>query len=193
MAYLSQEALQSLGFKRLGRNVRISERAALYNHDLMEIGDHSRIDDFCVVSGKITMGRNVHIAASCTLAGGTEGAIFDDFCGVSYGSHVFTQSDDYSGRFLTGPTVPSEFTQVARQAVRIGRHCIVGAGSLVLPGVHLAEGCSVGAMSLVTRSTEPWGIYVGAPAKRLKDRHRDLLELEKRYLQQVSASTPSGS
>lgn len=191
MAYLSQQALESLGFKRLGRHVRISERAALYNHDQMEIGDHSRIDDFCVVSGKIVMGRNVHIAASCTLAGGTEGVVLEDFCGVAYGSHVFTQSDDYSGRVLTGPTIPAEFTRVTRLAVHIGRHCIVGAGSLLLPGVHLAEGCSVGAMSLVTRSTEPWGIYIGAPAKRIKDRHRDLLEFEQRYLLQESGCAPA--
>ena len=191
MAFLSQQALESLGFKRLGRHVRISDRAALYNTDQLEIGDHSRIDDFCVVSGKIVIGRNVHIAVSCTLAGGTEGATFEDFCGISYGSHVFTQSDDYSGRAMTGPTVPDRFTNVARHAVRVGRHCIVGAGSLILPGVDLADGCSVGAMSLVTKSTEPWGIYVGTPARRIKDRHRDLLELERQYLQQESGAGPS--
>lgn len=182
MAYLSQQALESMGFKRLGRNVRISDRAALYNIDQMEIGDHSRIDDFCVVSGKITMGRNVHIAVSCTLAGGTEGATLEDFAGIAYGSHVFTQSDDYSGRALTGPTVPDRFTQVTRSAIRVGRHCIVGAGSMILPGVHLAEGCSVGAMSLVNKSTAPWGVYVGVPARRVKERHQDLLALEKQYL-----------
>jgi acetyltransferase-like isoleucine patch superfamily enzyme len=51
-----------------------------------------------------------------------------------------------------------------------------------MPGVVLSEGTSVGAMSLVLKSTEPWGVYVGNPAKRLKDRKRDLLELEKEYL-----------
>jgi acetyltransferase-like isoleucine patch superfamily enzyme len=37
-------------------------------------------------------------------------------------------------------------------------------------------------MSLVLKSTEPWGIYIGNPAKRLRDRKKDLLELEKEYL-----------
>jgi acetyltransferase-like isoleucine patch superfamily enzyme len=39
-----------------------------------------------------------------------------------------------------------------------------------MPGVILEEGTSVGAMSLVLKSTEPWSIYVGSPAKRLKER-----------------------
>ena len=37
-----------------------------------------------------------------------------------------------------------------------------------------------GSMSLINRSTEPWGVYAGIPARRLKERKRDLLELEKK-------------
>ena len=65
---------------------------------------------------------------------------------------------------------------------RIGRHVIIGTNSLVFPGVTVTEGCSVGAMSMVTKSTEPWSIYFGSPAKRLKNRSRELLELEAQYL-----------
>ncbi|MBD3830902.1 MAG: acyltransferase, partial [Arcobacter sp.] len=62
-------------------------------------------------------------------------------------------------------------------------HSIVGASSVIMPGVTLGEGTSIGAMSLILKSTEPWGIYVGNPAKRLKDRKKDLLDLEKEYLE----------
>jgi len=55
---------------------------------------------------------------------------------------------------------------------------------MVLPGLHLAEGTSVGAMTMVTKSTEPWSIHFGIPAKKIKDRKRDLLELEHQYLNQ---------
>ena len=54
-----------------------------------------------------------------------------------------------------------------------------------MPGVKLAEGTSIGAMSLVRKSTEPWTTYLGNPAKRLKNRSRDLLELEKQYLNEM--------
>ncbi len=182
MAYLSSTQLQSMGFRSLGRDVRISERAAIYNPEWIDIGDHSRIDDFCVISGRVSIGRNVHIAVFCNVAGGTEGIRLDDFAGLAYGCHVFSQSDDYSGRTLTNPTVPARFKSETKKAVHIGRHCIVGTSSLVFPGVTLAEGCSVGAMSMVTQSTEPWFIYSGVPAKKLKARHRDLLALEQAYL-----------
>lgn len=184
MAFLSDNELHTMGFRRLGRNVRISAKAAIHGPHMMEIGDHSRIDDFCVVSGRVTIGRNVHIAVFCNIAGGTEGVTFEDFSGLAYGCHVFTQSDDYSGQTLTNPTVPAKYKHEAKKSIRIGRHSIVGTASLVFPGADLAEGTSVGAMSVVTRPTEPWSVYVGSPARKVKDRRRDLLELENEYLRE---------
>ena len=128
------------------------------------------------------IGRNVHIAVFCNVAGGDEGIVFQDFSGLAYGVHVFSQSDDYSGRMLTNPTVPSEFTGARKRKVIIGRHSIIGTHSVVLPGVEMAEGTAVGAMSLVTKSTEEWSIYSGVPAKRLKSRSREHLKQEAIYL-----------
>lgn len=183
MSYLSFAKLQKIGFKYLGSNVKISERASIYNADQIEIGDNSRIDDYCVVSGKVKIGRNVHIAPYCLVAGGETGVILDDFSGLAYHVQVFTQSDDYSGATMTNPTVPSEFKSEFKKSVFIGRHTIVGAGSIIMPGVTLNEGTSVGAMSLVRKSTEAWSIYLGNPAKKFKDRKKDLLELEKKYIE----------
>lgn len=182
MGFLSQEKLEDMQFKSLGVNVKISDKAAIYNCDQMEIGDHSRIDDFCVVSGKVKIGRNVHIAIFCNVAGGEKGIHLDDFSGLAYGCHVITQSDDYSGKTLTNPTVPDEFKLEKKAAVVISRHSIIGTGSVVLPGVVLGEGTSVGALSMITKSTEAWSIYFGSPAKRIKSRSKELLDLEAAYL-----------
>jgi galactoside O-acetyltransferase len=193
MAYLSPEQLAEVGFKKIGTNVRISTRAAIYNADQVELGDHARIDDFCLLSGKVILGRNVHIAVFCNLGGGSEGVLVDDFAGISYGSQVFSQSDDYTGRALTGPTVPLRFRAETKQAVHIGRHCIVGAHCVILPGITLAEGTAVGAMSLVTRSTTSWSIYRGIPARRVGERRRDMLELERQYLAEEAGLGPEGT
>lgn len=182
MAFLSQESLEALGFKKLGKSVLISDKASVYDADRMEIGDNSRVDDFCVLSGKLTLGRNVHIGVFCNLAGGTEGITIEDFSGLAYGCHVFSQSDDYSGGTMTNSTVPGKYKCETKKAVRIERHCIVGTNSVIFPGVRLAEGTSVGALSLVLKSTEPWSVYYGRPAKRMKARKKDLLELAKQYL-----------
>ncbi len=182
MAYLSELQLHAMGFAALGQNVRISDRAAIHGASDMRIGDNSRIDDFCVVSGRIDIGRNVHLAPFCLVAGGTPGIVLEDFVGLAYRVSVFAQSDDYSGETLTNPTVPARFKRELRAMVRLGRHCIVGASSIICPGVDLAEGTSVGAASLVLKSSAPWTILAGIPARVLKDRSRDLLALEADYL-----------
>ena len=183
MAYYTKEQLQNLGFKYIGKNVKISDKASIYNCDQIEIGDNSRIDDFCVVSGKIKIARNVHITPMCLVAGGEKGITFEDFTTIAYGVQVFTQSDDYSGKTMTNSTIPKEYKNEFMQEVILKRYSIVGAGSIIMPGVILAEGTSVGAMSLVLKSTEPWSIYVGNPAKKFKNRNQGLLELEKKYLE----------
>lgn len=182
MAFLNKEQLEQMGFKSLGANVCISDKASIYNPEQFVIGNNSRIDDFCVISGKVTIGRNVHIAVFCNVAGGEKGVTLEDFSGLAYGCHVFTQSDDYDGRTLTNPTVPDKYKREIKKAIIIGRHSIVGTNSLIFPGVSLAEGTSVGALSMVTKSTEEWTVYLGSPAKRMKARKRDLLRLEEEYL-----------
>lgn len=185
MPYHSYEDLISLGFAHVGQNVRVSDRASIYNPDQISLHDNCRIDDFCVVSGNVTVGKYVHIAPYCLIAGGEPGIILDDFSGLAYGVKVFTQSDDYSGKTLTNPNIPKIYKNEFKSAIRIERHVIVGAGSMIFPGANLAEGTSVGAMSLVRKSTLPWGIYVGNPAKRVKERSTDLLMLEQQFLSET--------
>jgi len=183
MAFYSDQEIKKLGFKKLGINVKISTKASIYRPHEMEIGDNSRIDDFCLLSGRIIIGRNVHIAAFCNVSAGECSIELEDFSGLAYGCHVFTGSDDYSGKSLTNPTVPLEYKGLKEAGVILGRHVIVGTNSIVFPGVKVAEGCSVGAFSMVTKSTKPWGIYFGIPAKRIRERSDDLLGLEKLYLE----------
>ena len=182
MSFFSQLELKKMKFKFLGSNVLISDKASIYNVEDIEIGNNSRIDDFCVMSGNIKIGNNVHIAIYCNIAGGEKGIYIDDFSGLAYGCHVFSQSDDYSGQTLTNPTIPDKYKNEFKSPVYIERHCIVGAKSVIMPGVTLAEGTAVGAMSLINKQTAPWSIYFGIPAKKIKNRSRELLNLEKEYL-----------
>lgn len=182
MGFLTDAQVADLGFKSLGKNVRVSDRASIYDADQIEIGDNCRIDDFCVVSGRVTLGRNVHLAVFCNLAGGEPGVVMNDFSGLAYACHVFTQSDDYSGATLTNPTVPDKYKSETKLPVSVGKHAIVGAQSVVLPGAHIGEGTAVGALSMVTMPTREWSIYFGSPARRLKGRRRDLLAMEAAYL-----------
>lgn len=157
MAFLTEDQITKVGFKFLGKNVKISDRCVIYNPELIEIGNNSRIDDFCVLSGRIIIGRNVHITVYCNIAGGEPGVYIDSYSTVAYGCHIMSQSDDYTGQSMTNSTIPKEYKSEIYKAVVIGKHVIIGAGSIVLPGCNIEEGCSVGAMSLVNKPTTPWG------------------------------------
>lgn len=184
MVMLSREAIEAMGFKSVGENVQISERASLYGNNKITLGNHVRIDDFCVLAagaGGISIGNYVHIAVGSSLIG-SGNITMCDFSGLSSRVAIYSSSDDYSGVFLTNPTVPCEYTGVTHADVFLGRHVIVGSGSVILPGVTLEEGVAVGALSLVDRSCDAFGIYAGNPVRRIKERKRDLLELEQRFI-----------
>lgn len=186
--YFSESELAAMNFRTLGRDVKISRRAALYEPKYMSIGDYCMVDDFCVLSGNITLGRNVHIAHGCRVIAGLEGIEMQDFSGLAFGVTIFAQSDDYSGGALTNPTVAMEFRKIQRARVVLGRHVIIGTNSVIVPGVELAEGTSVGGCSMVTKSTQAWSVYFGIPAKRIKARSQDMLALETSYLKAYPGS-----
>lgn len=177
MAYLTESELQKLGFKYLGKNVKISDKAAIYNHEQIEIGDHSRIDDFCIVSGRVVIGQYCHITPMCLIAGGKPGIFIDDFSTFAYGVKVFSQSDDYTGESMTNSLIPEKFKKEVFKKIIIQKYTIVGAGSIIMPGVTVREGSSIGAMTLVVKDTQAWSINIGIPSKFMKPRSKKLLEL----------------
>lgn len=179
--YLTEEELRPLGFRRVGRRVRIHERASVYGASMISLGDDVRIDDFTVIiaTGALDIGSWVSIPNFCFI-GAKFGVRIDDFVTLAPGVKIFTASDDYHGDVLTGPVVPAELTGGTKGPVWLQRHVLIGAGTVVLPGCTLAEGASVGALSLVKTDLDPWAMYAGVPARRLADRSRRALDLERR-------------
>ena len=182
--FYSDDELKSFRFKSLGKNVKIKKNVAIYFVENITIKDNVRIDDNTVIvaSNNATMiGNYVHIASNCYIAA-SEGLKMEDFSGLAPGVNIFTGSDDYSGEKLTNPTVDRKYIGGKSGAVVLGRHVIIGSNSVILPGVHIGEGSSVGALSLVTKSLESWGIYFGTPVKKIKARSKKLLDLEKEFI-----------
>lgn len=183
MSFLNENSIAEIGFKNIGKNVKISDKASFYNPRNISIGDNTRIDDFCVLSageGGIEIGRNVHLSVGVTLIGSGK-ILLCDFSGLSAKCSVFSSNDDYSGRFMTNPTVNPKFTNVTTGDVIIGKHVVVGAGSIILPNVSIGDGASVGSLSLVKEDCKEFWIYVGVPVKAIKERKKDLLKFEKLY------------
>ncbi len=179
--YHTEVELRAMGFRQVGENVRIAKGCTIVGLENISIGSNVRIDGFCGIfangEGFVHLGSFIHIGAWCYLAGGS-GIVLEDYSGLSQGVKVYSRSDDYSGQYLTNPTVPEEYTGVKGGEVRICKHGIVGSGSVILPGVTVGEGVAVGALSLVLKSLDPWGIYFGCPVRRIRERSRELLRLE---------------
>lgn len=140
-----------------------------------------RIDDFCILSGKIDIGNYIHIAAYSALYGGDDGIVLDDFVNISSRVCIYSISDDYSGKSMTNPMVPDNLKEVISQKVYLKKHVIIGSTSVVLPGVILEEGSAFGSFSLINSDSEPWSINAGIPFKKIKDRSKNILNIEREH------------
>lgn len=176
----SEKELRELGVK-FGKNVQIAKTVRIANPELLTIGDNVRIDDFVLLTGSITLHSFIHISSYCSL-GGRAGIIMEDFSGLSAGVRIFSASDDYSGEYMTNPTVPRQFTNVHAATVFLRKHAIVGANSVILPGVEIRQGGAVGAMSLVAKDIPAFEIHAGVPARKISERKKNLLILEEELM-----------
>jgi len=140
------------------------------------MANHVAIDQFVVITTALELGHYVHIAPHCTIIGGPNSKlIVEDFSGMAAGSRIICGSDDYSGESLICPFVPEEYRLVTYTTVRLCKYVTLGTNVVVNPGVTIGEGTVVGSGSLVTKDLEPWGIYVGSPARRARTRNRDTI------------------
>jgi acetyltransferase-like isoleucine patch superfamily enzyme len=178
--FYTKEQLLEMGFKSLGENVLISDKASIYGTKNIEIGSNVRIDDFCILSageGGMSIGNYVHIACYAHLIGAGR-IILEDHSQVSGKASVYSSSDDFSGDYLVGPTVPSKFTNVKSATVHLKKYVVLGCNVVVLPGVTIEEGTAVGALSLVSKNLEPYKLYGGSPIRIIRDRNKGMLNFE---------------
>lgn len=83
-SFYSRSELEHIGFATIGKNVLLSRKASIYSPAMISIGDNVRIDDFCILSGCIGIGSQVHISAYVALYGGM-GITIEDYSGVRQG------------------------------------------------------------------------------------------------------------
>lgn len=180
-SFYSEKELGQIGFKSIGDKVLISRKSSIYGAENICFGNNVRIDDFCILSGHIEIGNNIHIAAYTALYGGDKGIFIEDFANISSRVCIYSINDDYSGETMTSPVLPDEYKNVISKPVYIGRHVIIGSTSVVLPGVWLKEGSSFGSFSFINHDSEEWSMNAGIPFKKIKNRSQDLLKLEKKF------------
>ena len=159
-------------------NVKTFEYTKIIGIENIEFGKNIIIDDFAFIyaKGKIKLGNYVHIGIYASITGGDE-LIVEDFCAISQGVRILTATDDFKDWGFGDSTIDNQFRNVKSLPITIGRFSIIGANSVILPGVNIGEGAMVGANSTITKDLEPWGIYVGN--KKISERNKE--EVLKNY------------
>lgn len=174
--FYTENELNELGLKSFGKNVLISKKCSIYGAENMTIGNNVRIDDFCILSGCISIGNYVHIAAYSALYG-RYGIEVQDFCGISARGTLYSAIDDFSGDYMLSPMVPSEFTKLTTGKIVLKKYTQIGCNSVVFPKVVVNEGAVTGALTLIKKDVPSWTIVAGIPARVVKERKKNLLEM----------------
>ena len=174
-------------FKHLGKNAKIFDTAKVINSENISIGDESLIADFSFL---YAVGKGIEIGNFCHV---TEHGIIQagglvkmgDFSAIGPRTTILAATDDYEGNGLIGLKVLDKYRNTTFKDVYIGRHAHIGMGCIIMPGVSIGEGCSIGAGSLVTKDMPAWTICYGHPCRPVKDKPSvKILEMEKEFLQE---------
>lgn len=68
--------------------------------------------------------------------------------------------------------IDDPYFQLQAWSIVVGRQAWVAAEAFVGPGVSIGEGAVLGARAVTVKNLEPWGVYAGNPARRLRERRR---------------------
>ncbi len=168
-SFYSIKELEQLGFLSVGEDVYISKKASFYNYEKISIGNHVRIDDFCILSGSISIGNYVHISAFSALYG-KAGIKIGNYCGISPRCTLLSVTDDFSGKAMISPMVPQELTKLKSGKIILNDFAQVGTNSVVMPDCVFEEGAVCGAFSFVNKNLSAWSVNTGIPCRFLKKR-----------------------
>jgi acetyltransferase-like isoleucine patch superfamily enzyme len=189
--YTPDELRQMLG--SVGENVSVNRSVVFYSPKNIHLGSNSRIDCFSILSAApqgIVIGDHVHISAYVALFGASGSIHVESFCALSSRVTVFTSTDDYVEGYMSNPTVPPEYRKEQSGNVLLRKHALIGCGSVIMPGVTLEVGASVGALSFVNKDVPEFAVVAGVPTRIIGERHRGLLELESTFLSEKRVTQP---
>lgn len=147
------------------RHLRFTKRIRnfLGRKIMLEYDPSANIERHARFGKQCSIGRGSSIGVKCELYGPVE--IGND---VMMGPEVvvYTSGHEHSRKDI--PMIQQGSTYDKKVVIK--DDCWIGRRVIIMPGVTIEKGCIIGAGAVVTRNTEPYGIYGGVPAKRIKDR-----------------------
>lgn len=156
-----------------GEGVKIFPMAKIVLPHMVDLGAHCRIADFVFMfAGEgVKIGEYTDVQPHTVFWGGGLTIIGDR---VSTGPGTVFLSATYSHhtpglKMVDG--LEDGSTKTLGGKLIVGNDVYIGANSTIMP-VTIGDGAVIGAGSFVNKDVEPWGIYVGSPAKKIGERPR---------------------
>ena len=183
---MSDKELKSK-LKYVGENVIIAKHIRIRHPEKVWIGDNCIIDDFTYLSGEIILKDGVHVGASCTFQSGKARISIDNYTGISSGCRLFAVSSDYLSSDIDLPTISGSLSiskdSTINDDIVVGKACLIGANSIILPGVVIPDGCSFGAASKISkRRYREFSFYMDECKKVIKTRNKESLLKQLKFL-----------
>lgn len=148
-SYISPFATLAAGSGKitLGKNALIQMGAIISTHGgEISIGDNVSINPYSILYGHggIKIGNDVRIAAHVVIVAA---------------DHIFESRNKLI-----------RHQGLSSKGIEIGNDVWIASGAKILDGAKIVDGCVIGANAVVGGITEPYSVYVGAPAKKIKER-----------------------
>ena len=140
---------------RIGKNFHAGARVRLWCKKELIIGDNFYIGHDSQIECDAIIGNDVIIANKVGLVGRYDHHYQQIGTPVRRASQISDPDYNWKGLDLK---------------VTIGDDVWIGYGSIILSGVNIGNGSIIAAGSLVTKDVEPYSIYAGSPAKKIRDR-----------------------
>lgn len=116
-------------------------------------------------SSFVEIGHHTHFAPGCVLYG-WGGLMIGPYCNIAAHCVLATIGHD---PIIRGEK-PMAIPPYCAGPITLVEDIWLGANVTVTSNVTIARGCIIGANAVVNRNTEPFGLYCGVPARRIRDR-----------------------
>ncbi len=140
---------------KIGKNFHLGRNVFIWAKEKVEIGDNCYIGRYSSIETNCIIGDNVLIANNVAIVGRYDHNYQQVGTPIRLASQIRDENYNWKG---------------CHEITIIGSDVWIGYGSIVMSGVHIADGTIVAAGSVVTRDTEPYSIIAGVPARKVKNR-----------------------
>ena len=149
---------------KIGKKFHCGRGVFIWGKDTIVIGDNFYLGKYSSIETNCVIGDNVIIANHVGIVGRYDHNYQQIGVPVRLASQIRDKDYSWKGK---------------NEVTYIGNDVWIGFGAIIMSGVHIADGSIIAAGSVVTHDTEPYSIYAGVPAKKIRDRFENESDKDK--------------